>query len=249
MMFSKKTCFLFLNVLIDVNALITTSITKTNFNIISLQAIVKQQLGEFDRLFEHVDDPVGIRRIRNKRRIGLLNFVTEDSTESSIDQKFTGNSRYVDYKTGWKLQQDLVADQLERLTTASKNDCEHSECNEIAMGLNQEWCQWQTSVNTQLGRDCVILLEHTPVYTLGTGSDEKFILAKEDRGDVEVIRIERGGEVTYHGPGQLVVYPILDLRGYKKDIHWYMRALEEAILQALASVGVKDVSKRVELCV
>ena len=48
--------------------------------------------------------------------------------------------------------------------------------------------------------------------------------------------------MTYHGPGQLVVYPVIDLRGYKQDIHWYIRALEEAIILALASIGIQNVS-------
>jgi lipoyl(octanoyl) transferase len=83
------------------------------------------------------------------------------------------------------------------------------------------------------------MLQHKPVYTLGTGSDADFIKDSGLSSSIDIVRIERGGEVTYHGPGQLVAYPILDLKGYKQDIHWYMRALEEAILLALDSVGVE----------
>ncbi|KAL7527207.1 hypothetical protein ACHAWF_002075 [Thalassiosira exigua] len=94
------------------------------------------------------------------------------------------------------------------------------------------------------------MLQHDPVYTLGTASDPSFILGYGENdakdGGIPIVRIERGGEVTYHGPGQLTVYPILDLRGYKQDVHWYMRALEEVILLALDKAGVRGVPTREE---
>ena len=86
--------------------------------------------------------------------------------------------------------------------------------------------------------DVLLLLEHPPVYTLGTGSDIKFIKFNLDKTDKEVYRIERGGEVTYHCPGQLVGYPILNLRYYQQDLHWYLRQLEEVILQTIAIYGL-----------
>lgn len=86
--------------------------------------------------------------------------------------------------------------------------------------------------------DMLLLLEHPPVYTLGTGSDIKFIKFNLDKTDKEVYRIERGGEVTYHCPGQLVGYPILNLRYYQQDLHWYLRQLEEVILQTIAIYGL-----------
>ena len=86
--------------------------------------------------------------------------------------------------------------------------------------------------------DVLLLLEHPPVYTLGTGSDIKFIKFNLDKTDKEVYRIERGGEVTYHCPGQLVGYPILNLRYYRQDLHWYLRQLEEVILQTIAIYGL-----------
>ncbi|GBF52443.1 octanoate-[acyl-carrier-protein]-protein-N-octanoyltransferase [Microcystis sp. 0824] len=86
--------------------------------------------------------------------------------------------------------------------------------------------------------DVLLLLEHPPVYTLGTGSDIKFIKFNLDKTDKEVHRIERGGEVTYHCPGQLVGYPILNLRYYQQDLHWYLRQLEEVILQTIAIYGL-----------
>ena len=83
--------------------------------------------------------------------------------------------------------------------------------------------------------DILLLLEHFPVYTLGTGANEKFLKFDPLTAPWEVYRIERGGEVTYHCPGQLVGYPILNLRYYQPDLHWYLRQLEEVIIRTLAT--------------
>jgi lipoyl(octanoyl) transferase len=87
--------------------------------------------------------------------------------------------------------------------------------------------------------DILILLEHPPVYTLGQGSDIGFL--KFALGEYELHRIERGGEVTYHCPGQLVGYPILNLQYYRKDLHWYLRQLEEVIIRVLAGYGLEGI--------
>ncbi len=81
--------------------------------------------------------------------------------------------------------------------------------------------------------DILLLLEHPPVYTLGTGASLEFLKFDPITTPYEVHRIERGGEVTYHCPGQLVGYPILNLRYYQQDLHWYLRQLEEVIIQVL----------------
>jgi len=86
--------------------------------------------------------------------------------------------------------------------------------------------------------DVLVLLEHPPVYTLGTGSTQNFLKFAPENAPYEIHRIERGGEVTYHCPGQLVGYPILNLRHYQQDLHWYLRQLEEVILQLLQSYGL-----------
>ncbi|MFN8498058.1 MAG: lipoyl(octanoyl) transferase LipB [Anaerolineae bacterium] len=89
--------------------------------------------------------------------------------------------------------------------------------------------------------DVLLLLEHEPVYTLGRHSDESYILADramlEAKG-IEVVRIERGGEVTYHGPGQIVGYPILNLGHFRKNIRWYIEAMGEIIIRTLADYGI-----------
>lgn len=104
------------------------------------------------------------------------------------------------------------------------------------------WAQQRSLVEARIANpnlhDILLLLEHPPVYTLGTGSDIKFIKFNLDKTDKEVYRIERGGEVTYHCPGQLVGYPILNLRYYQQDLHWYLRQLEEVILQTIAIYGL-----------
>jgi lipoyl(octanoyl) transferase len=91
--------------------------------------------------------------------------------------------------------------------------------------------------NDQIG-DTLLLLEHPHVFTLGRGADERFLLAHRD-GDVPVHRVSRGGEVTYHGPGQIVGYPILKLEGHNRDVHRYLRNIEEAMIHALAEWDIK----------
>jgi lipoyl(octanoyl) transferase len=79
-------------------------------------------------------------------------------------------------------------------------------------------------------KDRLLLLEHPSVYTLGTGASTDFLHFDLTKSDRKVYRIERGGEVTYHCPGQLVAYPILNLRHYQLDLHWYLRQLEAVII-------------------
>lgn len=86
--------------------------------------------------------------------------------------------------------------------------------------------------------DALLLVEHPAVYTLGQGSSLEFLKFNLDDPDIECHRIERGGEVTHHAIGQLVAYPILNLDHHQRDLHWYLRQLEEVIIQVLASYGV-----------
>ena len=86
-------------------------------------------------------------------------------------------------------------------------------------------------------KDTLILAEHEPVYTLGKNADENHILQHTPR-NVKTYQIERGGDVTFHGPGQLVGYPILDLHNYNKSISCYMRSLEQLIIDTLAEFRV-----------
>jgi lipoyl(octanoyl) transferase len=88
-------------------------------------------------------------------------------------------------------------------------------------------------------RDSLLLLQHPPVYTLGQGADSRFVRFDPHQPGYELHRVERGGEVTYHCLGQLVGYPILNLRRYRQDLHWYLRQLEEVIMQTLACYGLR----------
>jgi lipoic acid synthetase len=89
--------------------------------------------------------------------------------------------------------------------------------------------------------DTLLLLQHPPVITLGRRGDEENILVSKERLaelGIQVHRVERGGDVTYHGPGQLVGYPILDLRQHRTDVGWYMHCLEEVLIRTLADFGI-----------
>jgi lipoyl(octanoyl) transferase len=118
------------------------------------------------------------------------------------------NCGIIDYQTAWKWQKSL---QQERI--------EHPDRSDV-----------------------LILLEHPPVYTLGTGSSLehlKFVgvaspLENPQDPQYALYRVERGGEVTYHCPGQIVAYPILNLRYHQQDLHWYLRQLEQVIISVLA---------------
>lgn len=90
-------------------------------------------------------------------------------------------------------------------------------------------------------QDVLLLLEHPPVITLGRGTKEKNLVSSpeflQSKG-VELFEVERGGDVTFHGPGQLVGYPIIDLKRHRQDLHWYLRKIEEALINTLADYGI-----------
>jgi lipoyl(octanoyl) transferase len=96
-------------------------------------------------------------------------------------------------------------------------------------------------ISGELDEDLLLLVEHPPVVTLGRSFKERHLLASPtllaSRG-VELFEVERGGDVTFHGPGQLVGYPIIDLKRHKRDLHWYLRQVEEALIRAIAPFGL-----------
>ena len=103
---------------------------------------------------------------------------------------------------------------------------------------------WQESlVERRLagGADALLVLEHPPVYTLGMNGDPSHVLSA---GAIPVIRIDRGGQVTYHGPGQLVVYPLVDLRRRGLGVRDLVSALEGALIALAAEFGLQAVARR-----
>ncbi|KAL4333411.1 hypothetical protein GQ457_07G025960 [Hibiscus cannabinus] len=129
------------------------------------------------------------------------------------------------------------------IPTKTKARCECFDLHKELIPYGKAW-SWQKQIVKQKQaliqehKDCpdsLIILQHNPVYTMGTGSSEKFLNFDMKKAPFDVYRTERGGEVTYHGPGQLLMYPIINLRNHKMDLHWYLRTLEEVVIRVLSS--------------
>ncbi|MEO1622000.1 MAG: lipoyl(octanoyl) transferase LipB [Cyanobacteria bacterium J06632_3] len=89
-----------------------------------------------------------------------------------------------------------------------------------------------------VAQDSLMLLQHPSVYTLGQGADNRFLRFDAADCNYELHRVERGGEVTHHCLGQLVGYPILNLKQHRADLHWYLRQLEEVLIRTLSVFGL-----------
>ena len=96
-------------------------------------------------------------------------------------------------------------------------------------------------ITGEIDQDVLVLVEHPPVVTLGRKKADNKLPVTEDflrsRG-IELFEVERGGGVTFHGPGQLVGYPIFDLQRHRLDLHWYLRQVEEALIRTLATYDI-----------
>ena len=126
---------------------------------------------------------------------------------------------HIDYKQAWDYQEKLF-DQI--------------------IAVKRQNIREETNLETQ---SYLLFCEHPHVYTLGKSGDEKNLLVNEEylksRG-ATFHKINRGGDITYHGPGQIVGYPILDLENFFTDIHKYLRFLEEAVILTLADYGIES---------
>lgn len=117
----------------------------------------------------------------------------------------------------------------------------------------QDVCWFQKEVHRAvregLETGALILCRHYPVITIGRSTKKENILVSgyelKNKG-IDVYAIERGGDVTYHGPGQVTVYPIFNLNHLRRDIHWYLRQLEEVVIDLLADFGI-EASRRPDL--
>nr|CCA25082.1 octanoyltransferase putative [Albugo laibachii Nc14] len=124
----------------------------------------------------------------------------------------------IEYETAWKWQKQLIGDRIQRM-----KQCDN------AVELP----------------DAILILQHPSVYTLGRGASMTNVkFEPNSKQSPKLIRVDRGGEVTYHGPGQLVVYPILDLNHHRKDLHWYLRQVEEVVIAVLDNFGIKGQRQR-----
>ena len=120
--------------------------------------------------------------------------------------------------------------------------------NIIDLGISEFKDTWNLQKELQEKRilgeieDQLILVEHPAVYTLGKNASKEHILKRKE--GVPVIQTDRGGNITFHGPGQLVGYPILDLNFYKRSITWYMRELEQLMIDVLKEYGIEGSTKK-----
>ena len=109
------------------------------------------------------------------------------------------------------------------------------------MSYNSAWDiqkEYHKKVVSGKEPDTLIIVEHDPVYTLGKSANDNHLLQSASE-EIQVFRIERGGDITFHGPGQIVVYPILDLNRFVKSVSWYMRTLEKIIIDTLSDFEIK----------
>ncbi|MGB3788187.1 MAG: lipoyl(octanoyl) transferase LipB [Phormidesmis sp.] len=152
----------------------------------------------------------------------------EQLGEQSVDRSgyVFSPEAVVPYRLAWRWQQQLVDRYKSRYEKSSSQE-----------GRSQ--AGRYKSVDSCSIRDTLILLQHPPVYTLGQSADLKFLKFDPESEDYELHRVERGGEVTYHAPGQVVGYPILNLREHRVDLHWYLRRLEDVIVLTLAEYGLR----------
>ena len=127
-----------------------------------------------------------------------------------------------EYKEVWDYQEDMLKEKVAQKTQA-RNQSDQPDY--AAAGVKND----------------LLFVEHPLVYTLGkTGHEENVLISDKEREEkgIEYFHINRGGDITFHGPGQIVGYPILDLEQFKPDLGWYLRNLEQVIIDTVAEYGI-----------
>ncbi len=128
-------------------------------------------------------------------------------------------------------------------------DIKQSKIKLINMGTTSYQEVWELQKDLQKQRisgdieDTIILTEHKAVYTLGKNASKNHLLQNRDM-TVDVFHVERGGDITFHGPGQLVGYPIINLKDYRPSITWYLRTLEQVIIDTLNNFSIYACRRR-----
>jgi lipoyl(octanoyl) transferase len=139
------------------------------------------------------------------------------------------------YKETWDYQESLLKKNIDAKT---------------ALRELQYASDGEGPVNSRLSTaNYLLFVEHPPVYTLGKNGNEDNILLSDQQlkiNGIEFYHINRGGDITFHGPGQLVGYPVLDLDKFRTDIGWYLRSLEEVIILTMAEYGLAGVRSKGE---
>ncbi|MBX6332787.1 MAG: lipoyl(octanoyl) transferase LipB [Gemmatimonadaceae bacterium] len=110
-----------------------------------------------------------------------------------------------------------------------------------AEALDAQRAVARSRIAGDIPEDVLLLMEHPPVVTLGRSAKAEHLTtpaAQLAARGVELFEVERGGDVTFHGPGQLVGYPIIDLKRHRRDLHWYLRQVEEVLIRALAAWSI-----------
>jgi len=113
---------------------------------------------------------------------------------------------------------------------------DYQQCRDLQRNIQQELIATDRL-------DALILCQHPPVITIGkSGSKQNLLISQQEieANGIELYEVERGGDVTFHGPGQLVLYPLLNLHHYRTDVHWYMRQLEQVVIRFLSFYGIES---------
>ena len=140
------------------------------------------------------------------------------------------------YKTIWDYQQGLLQQNVAIKARNREFDATINLENEASQKFSVE----KTSIREPVP-NYLLFVEHAPVYTLGkSGNTRNVLITDEEREEkgIEFFKINRGGDITFHGPGQLVGYPILDLEAFRTDLGWYLRSLEEVIILTMQEYGL-----------